>query len=166
MITWFLTHHLTATLCNQITQIEFVLLTLQRTIKFSVTKVQEMLFIPKGVSGLNTWMLFLFRVHVIILMNFLTEHWSVRRQASTLCIKGPFTSSDCDASAMTRRSRSQINYRDYALYCYIQCLHLCLWLWLNYLLLGDRFVTDSRATSLRFWSRIAIASQSLYVKGL
>ena len=38
-------------------------------------------------------------------------------------------------------------------------------LWLNYLSLGDGFVSDSRAMSMWFWSRVAIASQSLYVNG-
>ena len=55
------------------------------------------------------------------------------------------------ATAMTLRDRSEINYIDYALYCYIQ--HLRQRLPLNYLSLGDCFVSDSRAMSLRFWSR-------------
>ena len=74
---------------------------------------------------------------------------------------GPFTSSDCNDAA--RSVPNQLHRLCTVLFTYSICK---LRLPLNYLLLGDPFVTDSRATSLQFWSHVAIASQSLYVNRL
>ena len=58
--------------------------------------------------------------------------------------KGPFTSIDCDDAAISLRNQ---------IYVFGPVLLHTAFVTATATSLGDRFVSDSRATSLRFWSR-------------